>query len=71
MRSLLAMTDGFLDRICTPILAFGGNSEFYFFEDSFSEHVLALDLQNKNLKIYLKQIVCIQIISATQIIYYY
>jgi hypothetical protein len=70
MRSLLAITDGFLDRICTFILAFKGNSEVYFFEDGFIKHVLALDLQNKNLKIILKQIVCIQIISATQITYY-
>jgi len=57
MRSLLAMTYGFLDCICIPILAFKGNSEVYFFEDGFSKHVLALDLQNKNLKIILKQIV--------------
>jgi len=54
---LLAITDGFLDCICIPILAFKGNSEVYFFEDGFSKHVLALDLQNKNLKIILKQIV--------------
>jgi len=28
----------FLDRICTHILAFEGNSEVYFFEGSFSEY---------------------------------
>ena len=28
----------FLDRICTHILAFEGNSEVYFFEGSYSEY---------------------------------
>lgn len=28
----------FLDRICTHILAFEGNSDVYFFEGSFSEY---------------------------------
>lgn len=28
----------FLDRICTLILAFEGNSEVYYFEGSFSEY---------------------------------
>ena len=28
----------FLDRICTHILAFEGNSEIYFFEGSYSDY---------------------------------
>jgi len=46
----------FLDRICTHILAFEGNSEVYFFEGSYSEYEenkkkrLGGDLQPKRLK---------------------
>lgn len=46
----------FLDRICTHILAFEGNSEVYFFEGSFSEYEenkrkrLGADLTPKRLK---------------------
>jgi len=46
----------FLDRICTPILAFEGDSQVYFFEGSFSEYEenkkkrLGGDLMPKRLK---------------------
>ena len=35
---VISLDRGFLDRICTHILAFEGNSEVYFFEGSFSEY---------------------------------
>ena len=46
----------FLDRICTHILAFEGNSEVYFYEGSFSEYEankrqrLGSDLMPKRIK---------------------
>ena len=46
----------FLDRICTHILAFEGNSEVYFYEGSFSEYEankrqrLVSDLMPKRIK---------------------
>jgi ATP-binding cassette ChvD family protein len=49
----------FLDRVCTHILAFEGNSEVYFFEGSFSDYEqnkkkrLGGDLMPKRIEVYL------------------